>query len=101
MATRFWTSRPRAPVRARDRVPATLARAPERKMPCRKPLFAAIPAHLPLGNSVVEDNRKKYSRRSVAFDEFRRRQVSTFGGRAIPADEHLMVLEDHLAIAMR
>ena len=50
---------------------------------------------------MAEKPNRKYSRRSIAFDEFRRKQVSIFGGRAIPAAEHLMVLEDHLDIAMR
>ncbi len=45
--------------------------------------------------------RKTFSPRSVAFDDFRRKQVSAFGGRAFPPDEHLMILEDHLGVALR
>ncbi len=45
--------------------------------------------------------KKTFSPRSIAFDEFRRKQVSAFGGRAFPPEEHLMILEDHLGISLR
>jgi hypothetical protein len=45
--------------------------------------------------------KKRFSRRSVAFSEYQQKQTSKFGGRAIPPDEHLMVLEDYLSIALR
>lgn len=44
---------------------------------------------------------KRFMARHVAFDEFRRRQVDTWGGRAIPESEHLMVLEDYLDVSLR
>ncbi|MFN2547491.1 MAG: hypothetical protein ABR567_08675 [Myxococcales bacterium] len=45
--------------------------------------------------------KKTFSPRSIAFDEFRRKQVSAFGGRAFPPEEHLMILEDHLGVSLR
>jgi hypothetical protein len=45
--------------------------------------------------------RKNFSARHVAFDEQRRRLIDHWGGRAIPPDEHLMVLEDHLSTSLR
>ncbi len=51
--------------------------------------------------AVSDAQRKKFSPRSMAFDDFRRKQISAFGGRAIPTDEHLMVLEDHVSVSLR
>lgn len=45
--------------------------------------------------------KKNYSARHVVFDEQRRKLVDPWGGRAIPPDEHLMVLEDYVSVSLR
>lgn len=44
---------------------------------------------------------KRFFARHIALDEYRRKQVDTWGGKAIPQSEHLMVLEDHLSVSLR